>query len=390
MTNYNVNGALNLPIVDGTLAARVVGWYINDSGFIDQTRVAAGRLNNVNTDETAGGRGELRWTPTADLSITASATYQKQHSDGSSRYTPAGRLSFSAPGYPAVPGGDLINTDLSRSPYDDKTQIYSLTGEYAFSAGSIVATTNYFKRDILFNFDSSPILFFFGVPIPGITIQPQARRIWSNELRYASKFNGPLNFVVGGFYSNEKADFDVQVLKINQFGNAAGPFSRLNSDDALSTANGNTFFGRFDNNKLNQAAFFGEATFEITPTLKRRSLLVILSDCFDQLEPLRTALNQFRHQKHEIILFHIIAPEEREFPFGKPTQFRSLERSNHRILSDPHRLRQHYLAQFEEFCKSLKHHLGSVGADYCQLVTTEPYQTAFGAYLNARATRKSR
>ena len=271
-TNYNLNGALNLPIVEDKLAVRVVGWRIDDSGFIDQIRLPAGRRNNVNTDETTGGRATLRYTPTHNFSLTGSVTYQKTHSDGSSRYTPAGTLSFTdsptAPLFPAVPGGDLLNTDLSRSPLDDKVRIYSLTGEYDFGSGSVVATTNYFDRDFLFNFDSSPILFFFGVPIPGITIQPQSRRIWSNELRYSSKFKGPLNFVVGGFYSREKSDFEVQVVKIDANGNPAGPFSPLNSDDALSTPNGNTFFGRIDNNRLNQYALFGEATYDITSTLK--------------------------------------------------------------------------------------------------------------------------
>lgn len=143
-----------------------------------------------------------------------------------------------------------------------------------------------------------------------------------------------------------------------------------------------------ESRKTGQETSLAKVFNEITPTLKRRSLLVILSDCFDKIELLRTALNQFRHHKHEVILFHIIAPEEREFPFSKPTQFRSLERAGHRILADPHRLRKHYIAQFEEFCQSLRQHVGSVGADYCQLVTTEPYQTAFAAYLNARATRK--
>ena len=267
-TNYLVNGAINLPIVDGVLAARFVGWYINDSGYIDQTRIASGRLNDVNNDETAGGRASLRYTPTDRFTLTASATIQKTHSDGSSRYTPAGTQSFSTIGYPAVPGGDLINTDLTRSPLDDRIQVYSFTAEYNLKAGSIVATTNYFDRDFRFNFDSSPILFFFGVPIPGITIQPQSRKVWSNELRYASKFKGPFNFVAGAFYSQEKSDFNVEVVRSNQFGEPRGPFSRLNSDDALSTPDGNTFFGRFDNNKLEQYAFFGEATFELTRTLK--------------------------------------------------------------------------------------------------------------------------
>lgn len=265
--NYNINGAINLPIVDDKLALRLVGWFVNDSGFIDQVRIPSGRVNNVNTDETSGGRALLRYTPIENLTITASATYQKQHSDGSSRYTPPGTRSFSTVGFPAVPGGDLINTDLTLSPYDDTAQIYSLTGEYDFSAGNITATTNYFDRDILFNFDSSPILFFFGVPIPGITIQPQSRRIWSNELRYASKFSGPFNVVVGGFYSKELSNFDVQVVRSNNLGAPRGVFSRLNADDALSNPDGNTFFGRFDNNRLNQYAFFGEATYALAPQL---------------------------------------------------------------------------------------------------------------------------
>lgn len=266
-TNYNVNGMLNLPIVEGKLAARVVGWYVDDSGFVDQTRVPSGLLKNVNNDRTAGGRASLRYTPTEDFTLTASATIQDTHSDGSSRYTPPGTDSFSTDGFPAVPGGDLINTDLTRSPLDDKVKIYSLTGEYEFDSGSIVATTNYFDRDMRFTFDSSPILFFFGVPIPGITIQPQSRRIWSNELRYASKFDGPLNFVVGGFYSHEKSDFNVEVVRSNNLGDPRGPFSRLNEDDALSNPDGNTFFGRFDNNRLDQFAIFGEVTFELTPEL---------------------------------------------------------------------------------------------------------------------------
>lgn len=265
--NYNINGAINLPIVDDKLALRVVGWFVSDSGYIDQPRIESGRLDNVNNDRTGGGRALLRFTPTGNFSITASATYQKQHSDGSSRYTPPGTQSFSTTGFPAIPGGDLINTDLTRSPYDDTTQIYSLTGEYNFSAGSITATTNYFDRDIRFVFDSSPILFFFGVPIPGITIQPQSRRIWSNEIRYASKFSGPLNVVVGAFYSRELSNFDVQVVRSNNLGEPRGAFSRLNSDDALLNADGNTFFGRFDNNRLNQYAFFGELTYQLTHTL---------------------------------------------------------------------------------------------------------------------------
>ncbi len=41
-SNSNVNGALNLPIIDGVLGLRMVGWHVDDSGYIDQTRVGSG------------------------------------------------------------------------------------------------------------------------------------------------------------------------------------------------------------------------------------------------------------------------------------------------------------------------------------------------------------
>ncbi|MBL4602523.1 MAG: TonB-dependent receptor, partial [Emcibacteraceae bacterium] len=265
-TNYNFNGAINLPIIEDKLAMRATGWKVDNSGFIDAPRIPSGPLENINNDKTSGARFQVRLTPNDDFTLLASATNQTTHSDGSSRFTPEGTMSFGdvGAGFPSIPGGDLINTDITRSPWDEEIQIYSLTGEYDLGNGTLVATTNWFERDIDFSFDSSPILFFFGVPIAGITYEPQSRRIWSNEIRYNSNYDGPFNFLVGGFYSKEKKDFDVQVLRSNGFGEINGPFSRLNSDDALSNADGNTFFGRFDNTQLRQYALFGEAFYEVT------------------------------------------------------------------------------------------------------------------------------
>lgn len=266
--NYAVNGALNVPVVEDKLAARAVGWYVDDSGFIDQPRIATGRLDDVNTDETRGGRFGLRYTPTVDFSLTAAATYQKTQSDGSSRYTPPGTRSFSTAGYPPMDGGDLINTDLTRSPLIDEIHIYSLTAEYELQHGAIVATTNFFDRELHYYYDSSPVLFSFGLPIAGVVYQPQTRQIWSNEIRYASKLDGPVNFVTGTFYSEERSDFEVRVLRSDAGGRPIGTFSPLDSDDALLTPIGNTFFGRYDNREIDQYAIFGELSLEVTPTLK--------------------------------------------------------------------------------------------------------------------------
>jgi uncharacterized protein (DUF58 family) len=129
---------------------------------------------------------------------------------------------------------------------------------------------------------------------------------------------------------------------------------------------------------------------KLIPTLKRRSLVILVSDFFDDLEPLKQALKQFRHDRHEVILFQVVAPEEEEFPFTRPTQFRSLELASHRILVDPHRLRSIYLEQFSRFQQELQQTCGNLGVDLLKLVTTEPYHKALGAYLDARARRKGK
>lgn len=128
----------------------------------------------------------------------------------------------------------------------------------------------------------------------------------------------------------------------------------------------------------------------LIPTLKRRSLVVIVSDFFDKIAPLTQALKAFQHSRHEVILFQIVAPEEQEFSFSRPTLFRSLERGDHRILVDPHRLRSIYLENFRTFQRELSDICSNAGVDLLQLTTTMPYAKALGAYLDARSRRKSK
>ena len=127
---------------------------------------------------------------------------------------------------------------------------------------------------------------------------------------------------------------------------------------------------------------------QLIPLLKRRSLVVILSDFFDKLEPLTAALQQFRHARHEVILFQVVAPEEEEFPFSRPTQFRSLERAGYKVLVDPHRLRSIYREQYAAFEAELSQRCGNAGVDYVKLLTSDSYQKSLGAYLASRTRRK--
>jgi uncharacterized protein (DUF58 family) len=127
---------------------------------------------------------------------------------------------------------------------------------------------------------------------------------------------------------------------------------------------------------------------DLAGRLKRRGLVVVLSDCFDQAGQLLHALRRFRHQHHEVLLFHILAPEEIEFPFKKWTQFRSLESAGHRVLADPQRLRREYLENFRRFCTQLREGAGQMQVDYHLMRTDEPVERALGIYLTKRQVRK--
>lgn len=120
------------------------------------------------------------------------------------------------------------------------------------------------------------------------------------------------------------------------------------------------------------------------PSIKRRSLLILISDCFDDVGELGKTLQRCRHARHEVVIFRIAAPEEEEFPFDRPTQFRNLENLDHRLLVDPGRLRKEYLRQYSEFVKGLKRECGAIGIDCRRILTSDPLQHSLGAWLAER------
>ena len=284
--NYAVNGMVNIPL-GGSVGLRVVGWQFDNSGYIDQPRVFAGPRNNINDESTSGGRVMLRIQPNERLTLDVSYFAQHTEVGGSPRYTPKGVspwstdgvcggpscdfLHFIFPQAKAVPGftvtDDLTNTDITTNYWEDEFSIASLILNYQFDFGTLLATTNLFERDLFFAFDSTPILVNFGVPIPGITLQPQTRDVWSSEVRFSSDLDGRFNFVTGVYIQREDVTFDVEVLTILPDGGPNGVFMPGNfttPDTNATFGSGNTFFGVNDTAELEQEAFFGEIYFDLT------------------------------------------------------------------------------------------------------------------------------
>lgn len=120
------------------------------------------------------------------------------------------------------------------------------------------------------------------------------------------------------------------------------------------------------------------------PTIARRSLLILISDCFDDIDALTKALQRCRHAKHEVIVFRLAAPEEETFPFERPTEFHNLEADRERLLVDPLRLRKEYLRQYNEFTRTLQKECEAIGIACRRVLTSDPLQQTLGSWLAER------
>ncbi|NOZ65179.1 MAG: TonB-dependent receptor [Alphaproteobacteria bacterium] len=261
--NWDINAMINLPLVQDKAALRVVAWNVDRSGYVDNVRLGT---NNINNEKTYGGRVMLRLAASENLTIDASIMIQRTDVGGTSRITPAGTIGHApTDALPNFFGGDLKTVSFTKDEWSDNWEIYSLTANYEMENGTITATSNWFDRRLNFNFDSTPILIFLGAPVRAITHQPQSRRVWSNELRYASNWEGPIQMVVGGLIQQERTNFEVQVIASDATtGRALGPWDPEND---FFTGSGIALFGRTNDGGINQEAIFGELSFEATEKL---------------------------------------------------------------------------------------------------------------------------
>lgn len=122
--------------------------------------------------------------------------------------------------------------------------------------------------------------------------------------------------------------------------------------------------------------------------IKKRGLIVLLSDGFDASADLLRALQHLRHRRHEVLFLHVLAPEEIEFPFSRWTQFRDLENTAHRMMVDPQRLRREYLENFNRYLRELREACGKTQVDYHLMRTDEPIERALGIYLSRRQRQR--
>ena len=121
----------------------------------------------------------------------------------------------------------------------------------------------------------------------------------------------------------------------------------------------------------------------IAERLRRKGILVLISDFYEEVESVMRHVLPLRARGHDLIVFHILDPAELEFPFEDATGFEDLE-SGEQIPVIPARLRDDYRQMVRNHVAELERRFSSNGVDYKVLDTSAPLDLALFTYLSAR------
>jgi uncharacterized protein (DUF58 family) len=123
---------------------------------------------------------------------------------------------------------------------------------------------------------------------------------------------------------------------------------------------------------------------QLAERVKRRGLVIILSDLWDEPAAVLTALRHFRHRKHEVIVFHIQDPNERAFAFSSPLVLRDME-TGREMTVDPRVLRREYQQAFDAHFAEFERGCREGFIDYHRITTDTPFDRALFSYLEHRS-----
>lgn len=130
----------------------------------------------------------------------------------------------------------------------------------------------------------------------------------------------------------------------------------------------------------------GEIMHQFSDRIKRRGIVVLISDLLDKPERILDGLNHLRYARHEVLVFHVMDPYELEFPFDGQVKFEGLE-GYEPILCQPRMLRKAYLEALNKHILAVKTACERNKVDYVLLNTAQPLETALQSFLQSRALK---
>lgn len=119
--------------------------------------------------------------------------------------------------------------------------------------------------------------------------------------------------------------------------------------------------------------------------ITRRGLVLIISDLFDEQDSIMQALRHFRHNRHDVLVMHVMDPREVDFAFRNAAVFKDME-TGIELPTHPMHLQQSYRAAVEAFSTEMARGCRAHNVDYVRITTDKPFDMALREYLVKRTT----
>lgn len=126
-----------------------------------------------------------------------------------------------------------------------------------------------------------------------------------------------------------------------------------------------------------------QALDKLAERISRRSLVVIISDFFDEPESVYSALKHFRHQKHDVLVIQLLDPREMDFQMGWAATFKDME-TGEELITQPLQIQQAYKQAVTKHIESLKRECYNANIDYLLVNTVDPFDKVLLEYLAKR------
>ncbi|MEN9023321.1 MAG: DUF58 domain-containing protein [Verrucomicrobiaceae bacterium] len=123
---------------------------------------------------------------------------------------------------------------------------------------------------------------------------------------------------------------------------------------------------------------------DMSPMLRKRGLVVILSDLLEDIKSISSQITYLRSCGHDVIVFQILDPAEARWTFKDNAVFEDMETGD-RFLLDPERARAHYEEQFGAHQAAVEKLCAGLGIDLVKAVTDAPFDQTLHRLLSLRS-----
>lgn len=127
----------------------------------------------------------------------------------------------------------------------------------------------------------------------------------------------------------------------------------------------------------------GPILHEMAGRIKRRGIVILISDLLDDPDKIVDGLSHFRFDKHEVLVFHVMDPAELSFPYERLTRFKDIEGVGS-IVANPRSVREKYLQRLSQYLTDMKRKCLERDIGYRFVQTDTPYDQMLMAYLEQR------